>query len=584
MFDSIGRIPVVIVEIQQPICQNVYGNSPCTAAIGTTGSRKCFNTRATCQDLANYDDDGDPIILRFAKPNADLPQNINLIPSVQSVQTVPTRINIGGRLGKEKPLGLRAETNITIGDHPHSDNIVDPYLSGRDYNPLERGTFWSKWLKRNPYYEGITLIVYEGYAGQNLEAMQSRLYVIDKITGPDSNNKVSIRATDVLRLADDDKSQYPALTSGTLLTGITDTETTLLTLTGDVEASYTAYSTNAIRIGNEIIVYTSVATNGSGDLEFSGLTRGQYGTSATAHDEGDTAQACVYFDAVAPWQVVRDVLLDAGVPSAYIDYAAWVDEATTWLGGLTVTNLLSEPTGVNKIIGELCEQCSFFVWFDERLREIKFQAIKPAVGEVPLITEKNNLLQGQTKVDLRPELRASEVWVSYLPRDYSQNQNERGNFKRTSARVSEDNFYPERRVYELYSRWLSSQLQVNLLTFRLLARYKNPPVYVSFSLDAKDRALSVGDPFDIEFRGFTDDTGAIERRRYQVISAHESPPGETIIIEAQIFDYEIDFKVGSWMIDAAPDYSVATPAEKLAGCWWASDDGTVEGDPGYVWS
>jgi hypothetical protein len=37
-------------ELDLPRCANTYGVSPCTAS----GSTKCFNTRATCQDLANF--------------------------------------------------------------------------------------------------------------------------------------------------------------------------------------------------------------------------------------------------------------------------------------------------------------------------------------------------------------------------------------------------------------------------------------------------------------------------------------------------------------------------------------------------
>jgi hypothetical protein len=40
-------------ELDLPRCANVYGTSPCTASVAT-GGKKCFNTRATCQDLANY--------------------------------------------------------------------------------------------------------------------------------------------------------------------------------------------------------------------------------------------------------------------------------------------------------------------------------------------------------------------------------------------------------------------------------------------------------------------------------------------------------------------------------------------------
>lgn len=50
-----GREPFVVVELEQDQCRLIYGQSPCTAALGTTGTRKCYNTRSTCQDRENYD-------------------------------------------------------------------------------------------------------------------------------------------------------------------------------------------------------------------------------------------------------------------------------------------------------------------------------------------------------------------------------------------------------------------------------------------------------------------------------------------------------------------------------------------------
>ncbi len=49
------REPYVVVELEQDQCRLLYGESPCTAALGTTGTRKCYNTRLTCQDTENYD-------------------------------------------------------------------------------------------------------------------------------------------------------------------------------------------------------------------------------------------------------------------------------------------------------------------------------------------------------------------------------------------------------------------------------------------------------------------------------------------------------------------------------------------------
>lgn len=52
--ERLGRLPAWTLEIDLPRCTRTYGTSPCTASVGTTGSAKCFNTRVTCQDTANY--------------------------------------------------------------------------------------------------------------------------------------------------------------------------------------------------------------------------------------------------------------------------------------------------------------------------------------------------------------------------------------------------------------------------------------------------------------------------------------------------------------------------------------------------
>jgi len=49
---TVGREPVQIVEIKQPLCQNTFGVAPCTAT--GTADQKCFNTRATCLDTPNF--------------------------------------------------------------------------------------------------------------------------------------------------------------------------------------------------------------------------------------------------------------------------------------------------------------------------------------------------------------------------------------------------------------------------------------------------------------------------------------------------------------------------------------------------
>ena len=146
----VGREPVQIVEILQPLCENVFGVSPCTAT--GTADTKCYNTRATCQDTANFAL-GMPLSLYFTKGHApsDLLGLDYVFPSLVSVSTSPTRANLAGANIDAKGIGNRAVCTIRFKDFQHTDRIVDPYVSGRSWNPLDadRGSFWSRWLARN---------------------------------------------------------------------------------------------------------------------------------------------------------------------------------------------------------------------------------------------------------------------------------------------------------------------------------------------------------------------------------------------------------------------------------------------------
>ena len=75
---------------------------------------------------------------------------------------------MGARRFDLNTLGKSSSASITMTDAPYSDNLTDPYVSERTYNPLERGTFWGKFLAQNPYYSGDEYRIYTGEAGQNI--------------------------------------------------------------------------------------------------------------------------------------------------------------------------------------------------------------------------------------------------------------------------------------------------------------------------------------------------------------------------------------------------------------------------------
>ena len=223
---------VTYIEIDVPMCSLQFGASPCAAE----GDCECFNSLNTCLDTDNYSETTNTV--RFGYEDADDQSGIDYIPSLQSVSYRPQQVSIEG------DMGIRASITCTFRDHRDSDTheAGDPYWTQRGYNPFEQGTFWGKWQARHyPKMQGATIRYIIGTEGQALSAMESRTFVIEKITGPDRNGKVSITAKDILKLADDKKAQCPVLNTGRLGADVTDSATTAtLTPSGVGDDEYPA--------------------------------------------------------------------------------------------------------------------------------------------------------------------------------------------------------------------------------------------------------------------------------------------------------------------------------------------------------
>jgi hypothetical protein len=581
---TVGREPIQVIEIDQPLCVNTYGIAPCTAAVGTTGSDKCFNTRFTCQDAANYDQTSSTVTLRFAKPLTNLPDEAYIIPSLVSVSTSPTVINYATNAKDQKALGVRATLTATFTDHPHTDRIVDPYRTDRSYEPIARSTFWAKWLRRNPYYQNYTIRVLDGYVGQTLAEMTSRTYLIDQITGPDGNGRVTIKAKDILTLADDKKALAPPATPGELIEDELAAETTLR-ITGAVAADYPV-SPGLVRINDEIISYTAVSTISPTEINLTGCTRGTNGTEAADHSLGDRVQWCIDVNASNCVDVAASLLLNyANVPSAYIPITDWNAERDQWLSLIDVSTILSEPTGVTELLGELCEQSVMNIWWDERDQEIKLRAVRPLTDTPVLLTDDANIIAESTSLMREPKERASQVWVFFNQRNPVEPLDEEKNYRNVYITADLDTETAEQygtsSIKRIYSRWLSTNGQALNAAGRILSRLKFTPEYLTLTLDAKDRTLWTGDVVDVENRNIVDAWGAPRTQRYQIISAEEIDSGHMVKYKMVRFDFDGIFSF--IMAGGSPNFTSATDEQKATGCFIAGADGLMSDDSeGYL--
>jgi hypothetical protein len=81
----VGKTPVQIVELTLLRCSRRCGVSPCTGS--TSGPSKCYNTLATCQDVANYV--SEPFVIHVANTRIDELQAVNGCPCFYCPRIAP---------------------------------------------------------------------------------------------------------------------------------------------------------------------------------------------------------------------------------------------------------------------------------------------------------------------------------------------------------------------------------------------------------------------------------------------------------------------------------------------------------------
>lgn len=499
--------PITIVELDMDRCTRTYGSAPCTASLAA--SRSCFNTRATCQDAANFLSAVQ--MYRLSDMGIGLPPEVEAIPCIESVSIASTKLT------PMKGLGQRASISITLRDFAHHDRGFDPYVASRTYSAEDQGTFWGKFRARHKYYQGRKLRIRTGEISTpwNWSSFDDRTYIIDRITGPDASGKVTITAKDVLKLADGDRAQCPRASSSTLSADITAVATSITLLPAGIGTSEYAVreqtvGSGYVRIGSEIMSYTR-----SGDVLT--VVRAQQGTVAATHTAGDSVQLCAAWSAVNVATVIKQLLgpLYANVDAAnsgtsYLSDASWADEAIGNLGAYPVTAIISKPEGIDTLISELSEQCMALVWWDEVAALIKIRGIAPQLTAASF-TDDDSLIAGTVQAADDPAGRVSQVWFFYGLIDASGDikaSNFRNLYVQADLDAEDADQYGEQRIKTIYSRWLSSAAPVIKTAGRTLIFLRDNPRTAKFSLDRKDRALDVADSATLVTKAFQDETGA----------------------------------------------------------------------------
>lgn len=509
------------VELDISYCSLVYGNAPCTAAIGVTGSDKCYNGLATCQDTANFS--SSTVTLRFAQDVDYLPDDIEAIPSLRSVDYSPGTISLG------EDLGERATVTFRFKDHPYGDtgNGHDKYYAERSYDPFTQGTFWGKFRARQPFLRGQEIRLIRGTLGQALSAMDTRYYVVDSFNmSPDGI--YTLVAKDILKLADTERALAPVASNGYLLSALSSGVTSAtLGPTGIGDAEYPASGYITIG-GEEICSFTR-----SGDALT--LTRGQFNTTDTDHDSEDRVQLCLYYQSEDPADIIYDLLTTYGnIDTSFINLTTWQTETSTFYGRL-LTAMIGEPIPVKELVSQVIQDAALAMWWNDESQKIRLQVLR-AISSDAITYDQSNTLVGTLRTQEQPNKRISQVWTYYGRRNPLLPMDETDNYKSIVVSLDSNNNYGSDAIKVVKSRWIPTfgQSTASRLNDLLLARYKNPPRSFKFEVfrhGNDDLSVTLGSSYNLSGWSTQDASGNIVTTPVQITRLN--PAADKWVVEGE---------------------------------------------------
>jgi hypothetical protein len=587
------KTPLQVVELRQPRCALRFGVGTCPA----TGTPKCYNTWATCQSSATravYDNTGF-ISWRFVRnspgkrmfgdfTDADDTQTNGIPVSGLTVSASKSQINVGGILSGKSPFGILGSVTVTMDDFQWADPVGDFYLADRTDMPAR--TFWAVFMARNALLSNMELRIYDGYEGDDLADMRQRLYILDSIDGP-SGGRVTLKGIDPLMLADGRRSLFPPAYDMSLYADITATATSLDVITGD-EANISGavgMSTNRyILIGSEIIGYTGYTVVTAGQYTLTGLLRGQGGSTVASASSGAKIGRVGYFENRLLVDVAKYLLTDwTTIADALIDDAGWDAERDDYLSVSYTNAFIAKPTPVVDLMGELCQQGTFNVWWDEYAQLIKLQAVRPPSGTVTALTDTNAILADSAELTMDPDARLTRILVLYDAIDATKTGAE--NYRVVTGLIEADGEVAaaggEPRTVQILARWITTEAQAYQVISRTFLRYKSIPQMLSIRISAKDREIDLGEALDITTRAVVDTEGKTKQKRWQVVSVSEIVMGQTYQLDMQDFGFDGRF---AWIAaNASPNYPSATTAEKDPSGFFSDSAGLMaDGASGYL--
>ena len=565
-----ARVPVTLVVITGDWCSHTFNTSPCAG----TGI-KCFNTYATCRDKDHYA--ATTKDYEFTSLNAPLPFP-GPRPYVKSVKEVPTEITdkftISGRAG------------IEMADEPDTDVGIDPYYPSRT-TPIP-GTFWKKWLARNPNYEDFPVKVYDGFYGLNRSQFVQRIQaLLDNVT-VDKSGGCTIELVDPLQRLDD--VYVPPKMDVKLVADMTDSQLALSVYGEDYDLL--PESAFSLTISDEVI-YVGTRT----DNQCTGLLRAQFGSEASTHSTDDKVQLCRYYEPQSPYDVILTMLTDDVAADAAVNGTDPLDPSLINTGSFTFwkafdthmvlfSTLITEPTKLKDLIFEIVDLIDCKCWVAEDLKITIRKNLQNYPGRVyKELSDADNIIEGSISPDLNAKSRVDTIYL-YWNKSFLGKADDETSYGHIDI-VKYNG--PYKRVAEkiVYCRWIRDdymnedliQGYIRRLGARMLRLYKDAMPLVTLSVELKDSDVTTGSWVHLTTSALQRPDGSDLNQATAEVVKREKKGN---VVELELLVYPERGIAYIQPATGANDYTSATSAQKEYGFIANSQGEMSNGDQGYT--
>ena len=560
---SLKLIDLVIMKLD--ICLNEFGiDNGITSFCTATGTR-CWKTFGNCKDKANYQKGTREF--KYSSTPVDFE---GYRPYIKNVRISPTEILRDDTKSARLFVAMLPDTDFDVG--------IDPHYEFRAVH--DETDYWPLFLARNEFFEGREITHHQGVEGQTLDQFNLKFSgKLDDVT-VDALNTPTWQAVDQLQSIGQDDKEVPIKLEAELAVAITAGSSEMTLTNFDNVQTPGGGETLYVQVNDEIIGYTGVTP---AQNKLTGLTRGNFFTTAAAHDADDAVKNTRYYAPAHPFDIMKDELLiaDGGIDPAFIETADFTKYRDYPYPEINYSAIILEGDSakVRELYFELVQLTFCRSWQGESGKiRIRRRVMNEPESNYRTIKHTGDIVQNSMKFQNKTKARYTRARI-FWNKDSILDFDEVKSYDRITIGVDADiegpNGLNKEKPFDVLDRWhwRGMETDENLndhqrdMSTRLAWFQKYPPRVIPLKLHTKDSDIQTGEAIRLTTPRLRNvDNTTFDGEKFQVIKREEKADGVHVMLEEQP-----RFNIGYIADDSTPEYDLADEDQKEYGFIWSDD-------------